>query len=181
MRCTEYTQYTSMYNTYNTYLIYKRGFLRSIVIYLKDLSPYRRQFSPCSKSQNTIRVNLLGNYSTSYYYIVVLSYLYTQPNNRTHRSLSYKVPLHISLDTVIAVYIILIAKSLIISSSIKSLSLISSLIYLAAIKVIILYNTKLPIRLKAFLVILGNLSIDQLVPRIYWIFIFISSFSYSIL
>ena len=30
------------YNTYNTYLIYKRGFLRSMVIYLKDLSPYRR-------------------------------------------------------------------------------------------------------------------------------------------
>jgi len=30
------------YNTYNTYLIYKRGFLRSIVMYLKDLSPYCR-------------------------------------------------------------------------------------------------------------------------------------------
>jgi len=30
------------YNTYNTYLTYKRGFLRSIVMYLKDLSPYRR-------------------------------------------------------------------------------------------------------------------------------------------
>jgi len=26
----------------NTYLIYKRGFLRSIVVYLKDLSSYRR-------------------------------------------------------------------------------------------------------------------------------------------
>jgi len=54
----------------------------------------------------------------------------------------------------------LIAKSLIISSSIKSLSLISSLIYLAAIKVIILYNTKSPIRLKISLIILGNLYID---------------------
>jgi len=31
-----------MFNTDNTYLIYKRGFLRSIVVYLKDLSPYRR-------------------------------------------------------------------------------------------------------------------------------------------
>jgi len=30
------------YNIYNTYLMYKRGFLRSMVVYLKDLSPYRR-------------------------------------------------------------------------------------------------------------------------------------------
>jgi hypothetical protein len=82
---------------------------------------------------------------------------------------------------VIAVRIMPIAKSLITSSSIKSLSLISSLICSATVKVIILYNTKLPIRLKTSLIILGNLSIDQLVPRIYWIFIFTSSFSYSIL
>ena len=48
-----------------------------MVIYLKDLSPFRRWFSPYSKSQNTIRVNLLGNHSTSYYYIVntVLTYI----------------------------------------------------------------------------------------------------------
>jgi len=72
-----------------------------------------------------------------------------------------------SLDAVIAVYIILIAKSLIMSSSIKSLSLISSLIYLAAVKVIILCNTKSPVRLKTSLIILGNPSADQLVPRIY--------------
>jgi hypothetical protein len=52
------------------------------------------------------------------------------------------------------------AKSLITSSSIKSLSLISSLIYSAAIKVIILYNAKSPIKLKISLIILGNLSID---------------------
>ena len=65
-----------------------------------------------------------------------------------------------SLDMVITVYIMLIVKSPIISSSVKSLSLISSLIYLAAVKVIILCNTKLPIRLKVFLVILRNLSID---------------------
>ena len=32
----------AIYNTYNTYLTYKRGFLRRIVIYLKDLSPYYR-------------------------------------------------------------------------------------------------------------------------------------------
>jgi len=31
-----------MFNTDNTYLTYKRGFLRCMVIYLKDLSPYRR-------------------------------------------------------------------------------------------------------------------------------------------
>jgi len=31
-----------IFNTDNTYLTYKRGFLRSIVVYLKDLSPYHR-------------------------------------------------------------------------------------------------------------------------------------------
>jgi len=31
-----------MFNTDNMYLIYKRGFLRHMVVYLKDLSPYRR-------------------------------------------------------------------------------------------------------------------------------------------
>ena len=39
-------------------------------MYLKDLSPYLRQFLPYSNSQNTIRVNLLGNHSASYYYVV---------------------------------------------------------------------------------------------------------------
>jgi len=65
-----------------------------------------------------------------------------------------------SLNIVIAVYIMLIAKSPITSSFIKSLSLIKSLIYSAAIKVIILYNTKSPIKLKTSLVILRNPSID---------------------
>ena len=45
-------------------------------MYLKDLSPYRRQFSPYSESQNTIGVNLLGNHSTSCYYIVDFVYTY---------------------------------------------------------------------------------------------------------
>jgi len=72
-----------------------------------------------------------------------------------------------SLDTVIAVYIIPMAKSLMTSSSIKSLSLISSLICSAAVKIIILYNAKSPVRLKTSLIILGNLSADQLVPKIY--------------
>jgi len=31
-----------MFNIDNTYLMYKRGFLRSMVVYLKDLSPYHR-------------------------------------------------------------------------------------------------------------------------------------------
>ena len=31
-----------IFNTDNTYLTYKRGFLRSTVVYLKDLSPYYR-------------------------------------------------------------------------------------------------------------------------------------------
>jgi len=31
-----------IFNTDNMYLIYKRGFLRSMVVYLKDLSPYYR-------------------------------------------------------------------------------------------------------------------------------------------
>jgi len=31
-----------IFNIDNTYLMYKRGFLRSMVVYLKDLSPYRR-------------------------------------------------------------------------------------------------------------------------------------------
>jgi hypothetical protein len=61
---------------------------------------------------------------------------------------------------VITIHIILIAKSLIISSSAKSLSLTSPLMYLAAIKVIILYNAKSSIRLKISLIILGNLFID---------------------
>jgi len=30
------------FNIDNTYLTYKRGFLRSMVMYLKDLSPYRK-------------------------------------------------------------------------------------------------------------------------------------------
>ena len=37
----EYVVY-AIYNTYNTYLTYKGGFLRSMVVYLKDLSPYYR-------------------------------------------------------------------------------------------------------------------------------------------
>jgi len=72
-----------------------------------------------------------------------------------------------SLDAVIAVHIMLMVKLLITSSFAKSLSLTSSLICSAAVKVIILYNAKSPIRPKTSLTILENPSTDQLVSRIY--------------
>jgi len=72
-----------------------------------------------------------------------------------------------SLNIVITIYIMPMAKLPIMSSFAKSLNLISFLMCLAAIKVIILYNAKSPIRLKISLIILGNLSADQLVPNIY--------------
>ena len=65
-----------------------------------------------------------------------------------------------SLDAVIAVHIMLIAKLLIMFSSTKSFSLTSSLMCLAAVKVVILCNAKLLVRLKIFLTILGNLFAD---------------------
>jgi len=51
-------------------------------VYLKDHSPYLDSSFPYSKSQNIIRVNLLGNYSTSYYLFIILltSYLPIQPS-----------------------------------------------------------------------------------------------------
>jgi len=39
-------------------------------VYLKDHSPYLDSSLLRSKSQNTIRVNLLGNHSTSYIYVI---------------------------------------------------------------------------------------------------------------
>ena len=58
----------------------QEGFLRSTVVYLKDLSPYLRQFLPCSNSQNTIRVNLLGNPTPLVVKtLLTILYLYTQP------------------------------------------------------------------------------------------------------
>ena len=50
------------------------AFLRRSVMYLKDHSPYLDSSSFCNKSQNIIRVNLLGNYSTSYY---IINFLFT--------------------------------------------------------------------------------------------------------
>jgi len=39
-------------------------------MYLKDYSPYLDSSLLYSESQNIIKVNLLGNYSTSYIYVV---------------------------------------------------------------------------------------------------------------
>ena len=43
-------------------------------MYLKDYIPYLDSFLPYSDSQNIIRVNLLGNYSTSYTYLDIINY-----------------------------------------------------------------------------------------------------------
>jgi len=45
-------------------------------VYLKDHSPYLDSSLFYSKSQNIIRVNELGNYSTSYIYVVNYSIPY---------------------------------------------------------------------------------------------------------
>jgi len=58
-------------------------------MYLKDRSPYLDSSSPCSESQNTIRVNLLGTYSTVNTYLKI--YLSTLPSLICiPRSISYK-------------------------------------------------------------------------------------------
>jgi len=47
-------------------------------VYLRTYSPYLDSSFPYSKSQNTIRVNLLGNHSTScYFYIINFLFTYT--------------------------------------------------------------------------------------------------------
>ena len=62
------------YVPYIPYVPHVQGeFLRSMDVYLKDHSPYIDSSFLCSESQNTIRVNLLGNHSTSCY-LVLLHY-----------------------------------------------------------------------------------------------------------
>jgi len=51
-------------------------FYRSYIIYLKDYNSYLDSSFLYSKSQNIIGVNLLGNHSTSYYYIVNFLFIY---------------------------------------------------------------------------------------------------------
>ena len=76
-----------------------KGFLRRIDVYLRRTIVPTRQFSLYSDSQNIIRVNLLGNHSTSCTGYQTILYLYTQPINRTHRSISYQVPLQVSYNS----------------------------------------------------------------------------------
>ena len=76
-------------NKRNLYTLYIRRILRIRRILqeygyvFKDPQSLPRQFLPYSNSQNIIGVNLLGNYSTSYYYFIDfnLLYLHTQPIN----------------------------------------------------------------------------------------------------
>ena len=67
-------------------------------MYLRDYSPYLDSSFPYSKSQNIIRVNLLYNYSTSYYLFIILltSYLPTYlAYQRVYHGISYKALLYI--------------------------------------------------------------------------------------
>ena len=74
---------------YRIYGIYKKRYILNIprvpyilsisqaqFIYLKDHSPYLDSSSFYSKSQNIIRVNLLGNHSTNYYYVINFLFTY---------------------------------------------------------------------------------------------------------
>ena len=72
-----------------------KGFLRRIVIYLKDHSPYLD--SSLFVVNLRIQLELIYQATTPPVIIILLtcSYLYTQPNNRTHYSSCYKVPLYI--------------------------------------------------------------------------------------
>ena len=71
-------------------LTYQRikGFLRSQDLYLKIVNLYLRQSSLCSKSQNIIKVNLLGKYSIIWK-LVVYIYLYTQFIKEIYHSTCY--------------------------------------------------------------------------------------------
>ena len=75
----------NLYTLYITHILYitrilcTRRILQEYSCVFKDRSPYCRQFPLYSDSQNTIGVNLLGNHSTSCYYVVILLYLHTQP------------------------------------------------------------------------------------------------------
>ena len=54
-------------------------FLRSTVVYLKDLSPYFRQFFPYSDFQNIIRVIYQATTPPVVIILLTILYLYTQP------------------------------------------------------------------------------------------------------
>jgi len=80
------------------YVPYKaKGFLRRIVVYLKDYSPYPD--SSLFAVNLRIQLELICWVTTLPVIITLLicSYLYTQPNNRTHCSSCYKVLLQLPL------------------------------------------------------------------------------------
>jgi len=82
-----------IYPTSATYLR-TQSLLWAGVIYLKDCSPYLDSSSPYSESQNIIRVNLLGTYSTVDTYLKI--YLSTLPSLIcTPCGISYKYPWYI--------------------------------------------------------------------------------------
>ena len=96
------------YSTYLKYIIYSRtkrtqrtqhtkGFLRSQELYLRTVSPYLRQFSLCSKSQNTIKVNLLGTLLYNRYSPKTCVVYITQPNLYTPQ---YKLQVFVTLLTI---------------------------------------------------------------------------------
>jgi len=91
-----------IYIIYIIYIIYNKvdrahipygakGFLRRIVVYLKDYSFYLDS----SLFVVNLRIQLeLIYWATTLLVVIILlncSYLYTQPNNRTHCSSYYKV------------------------------------------------------------------------------------------
>jgi len=74
-----------------------KGFLRRMVVYLKDHSPYLD--SSLFIVNLRIQLELIYWATTPLVVITLLTclYLYTRPNNRTYRSSCYKVPLHLIL------------------------------------------------------------------------------------
>jgi len=84
-----YTKRTK--RTKHTYILTYLVITIGGVIYLKDRSPYLDSSFLYSESQNIIRVNLLGTYSTINTYLKTC--LSTLPSPiRTPRSISYKCP-----------------------------------------------------------------------------------------
>jgi hypothetical protein len=75
---------------------------------------------------------------------------------------------------------ILMAKLFIIYSAIKFSNSINFSMCAAAVKIIILYNILSLIELKTSLTTLKKLSADQIISKMYWIFVFASCFSCGI-
>ena len=71
-------------------------------MYLKDLSPYLRQFLPYSDSQNIIGVNLLGKYSIVI--VIDLFNIYTYiPSLLIGRTVVFPTPFRYTITTTVTV------------------------------------------------------------------------------